>query len=136
MIIDRPFILLVAPKERVQFKAGEQDVAEELASHWYVLANGRVLDDQPEAPAPEAEAAGEEDEDDEEGEADDTPPAAPSEPPAAPEPPAGDVPPPPADDARDDERSALIAEAEAAGIAIDKRWGIDRIKAALATTKA
>ncbi len=123
MVIDRPFFLLVNPKLRVPFVAGEQDVPAEYASHWYVLANGSVIDDVAEAPVAEAEAAGE-DEGNEAPDADDVP--------AAPDQEADDVPPPPAEEAPTDERAALIAEAEAAGVTIDKRWGIDRIKAALA----
>jgi len=31
-----------------------------------------------------------------------------------------------------DERAKLFAEAEAKGVTVDKRWGIDKLKAALA----
>lgn len=118
MVIDRPFFLLVGPKLRVPFVAGEQDVPAEYAAHWYVLANGRVI--------AEAEAAGE-DEGNAASGADDAPADADQD--------ADEVPPPPADEAPADERAALIAEAEAAGVTIDKRWGIDRIKAAIAGAK-
>lgn len=123
MVINRPFFLLVGQGERVPFKAGEQDVPEQYASHWYVLANGRVLGGQAEDPAiADAEAAGDA-QDASEG-AQETADQG--------ETGAGDPPPPPDDEPPADERAALIADAEAAGIIIDKRWGIDRIKAAIA----
>lgn len=122
MIIDRPFNLLVEPGKRVSFKAGEQDVPEEFASHWYVLANGRAL-----GRVAEAEAM-------EEGEAEPETPETPFE-----EPDELETPEPGADreaDAPSDERAALVVEAEAMGLTIDKRWGIDRIRAAIDSAKA
>lgn len=119
MIIERPFRLLTGKGKPIPFKSGEQDVPEELASHWYVLANSQ----QPEAVA-EAEAMDVEDEDDGEPEVS-----------GAPDSPEEDVPPAPADEPPPDDRAALVAEAEAMGLTIDKRWGVDRIKAALDAAK-
>lgn len=123
LIIDRPFNLLTGKGKPIPFKAGEQVVPDELAVHWYVISNSH----RPEAVA-EAEAMDVEGEPEVDGNGE---PAGSG----APDSPDDDVPPAPADEPPADDRAVLVAEAEAMGLTIDKRWGIDRIKAAIDAAK-
>ncbi|MBZ9939143.1 hypothetical protein LB518_22795 [Mesorhizobium sp. BR1-1-16] len=93
LTIARPFTLLLSGNQRLSFAAGEQEVPDEHADHWYVQAH--VVKPEPDDAAPTAESA------------------------------------PPEDD-----RTALIVEATSLGITVDGRWGIDRIKSAIAGIKA
>lgn len=75
---------ILSPK-RVRFEAGEQDVPDDVAGHWFLAEMGERID----APAPTL-----------------------------------------------DEKAALQAEAETLGVEVDKRWGIDRLRAEIAAKSA
>lgn len=114
-----------------EFAAGVHEVEEDIASHFYVLLHAERVTE-PTTVAPEAETV------------------------AAPEPPAQD---PPEETAGPessdvsvteepdgtvhvdtpeevDEKSALQAQAEGLGIAIDRRWGVDRLQKEIAAKSA
>lgn len=91
-------VLLDAGGRRLSFAAGEQEIPDEIAGHWYV----RLHLAEPTEPAELADEAS---------------------PSATPAP--VDV----------DDKAALKAEAEALGIAVDGRWGVERIKTAIAEAK-
>lgn len=140
------FYLLLTDGERLRFEAGEQDVPDAVSGHEYLASMGARLPDvapEPVVSAPsdgeptgEGEGAGAPapDHDSEEAhvvsepapklpEAEDPAPQATEEPAAEPE-------------AEPDEKAALVAEAEALGIDVDGRWGVSRLKSAIAAKKA
>lgn len=75
---------ILSPK-RIRFEAGEQDVPDAVAGHWFLVEMGERID----TPAPTV-----------------------------------------------DEKAALQAEAETLGVDVDKRWGIDRLRAEIAAKSA
>lgn len=148
MIIDRPFNLLLGGGQKVAFKAGEQDVADDLADHWYVKANGRPAS---EAPALKRKRGVKEQ--DEQG----APSAAPNDAevgensdPVGQDPAGQDGEAANGEEVADaaeggetadnsdagtDDRASLVVEATSLGINVDGRWGADRIKSAIAEAK-
>lgn len=145
----QPFTLnLGATMQR--FAPGTVDVSEEVADHWYTKLFAERI-----TPAPVAEPASpalaDESESPSRNEGDPQQPGVDPERDApegdASESQPGDVPggpdqtEPPAQEgdapaaASDDNKAALKAEAEALGIAVDGRWGVERIKTAIAEAK-
>jgi hypothetical protein len=85
---------------KIRFEAGEQDVPDEYSGHWFLAEMGERIDV---ASLMEAVPAGADEGGDE---------------------------PPHVDTAEEvSEKEALRAEAEGLGISVDRRWGIDRLKA-------
>lgn len=110
MIVSRPFKLLLDTTGRtLTFKKGLNDVPDVLVRHWYVLQHAEPVVEA----VPIEVVLGEPAQTEapaQEGEETATPAGA-------------------------DDKAALKAEAEALGIVVDGRWGIDRIKAAIAEAK-
>lgn len=130
------FYLLLNDGTRIRFEKGAQTVPDDLANHPYLAANGERVDAEPSAPSEPVEAP------------------APSqpEPIAEPSPVETTAEPAPAEpesvtiepdgsthvDTPEEvtEKTALKAEAEALGIAVDGRWGVARLQAEIAAKKS
>ncbi|WP_332116068.1 STY1053 family phage-associated protein [Azorhizobium caulinodans] len=110
----------------LEFKAGVQEVEEEIASHWYTLLH---LVPQPEVEEPTAESE---------------PVAVADEPHEQSEPVAADVSVTEEPDGsvhvdtpeEVDEKATLQAQAESLGIAIDRRWGVKKLREEIAAKSA
>ncbi len=121
------------------FKPGIVEVDQEVAEHWYVKAHSEPIAAEAEKAAPDpgivADAGEPAPEGQQAGEGSGAPPAPSGEQQG------GDTPQPPApsndgDHAAEAEKVALKAEAEALGIDVDGRWGIPKLKAAIAEKKS
>lgn len=122
------------------FKPGIVEVDQEVAEHWYVKAHSEPIAAEAEKAAPDpgnvADSGEPAPEGQQEGEGSGAPPVPSGEHLG------GDTPQPPAppqsndgDHAAEAEKAALKAEAEALGIDVDGRWGIPKLKAAIAEKK-
>lgn len=126
---------------RIRFEAGEQLVPTELADHWFLAEMGeRVPEEAAVAPAGEIDLTSETVPVGAETEADEG---------SAPDPsasPGGEIDPTGQTEAdgvahidtveEASEKSALRSEAEALGVIVDGRWGVDRIRAEISAKKA
>jgi len=78
--VAKPFKLLLAANRSVAFAAGEQDIPDDLADHWYVRLNATPLPEPEPEPEPESDPAGADTDEPDGGEQQDDEPAPAAEP--------------------------------------------------------